>query len=82
MEESRGETVDTIRQKEMKTLVNKQVLQVSNTRSSATFEELKSWKIFHKPSKVVQLENVVAIRAHSKERNKTEEAYYRRGVGA
>ena len=72
----RGEPVDTIRQKKMKTLVNKQVLQVSNTRSSATFEELKSWKIFHKPSKVVQLENVVAIRVHSKERNKTEEAYY------
>jgi hypothetical protein len=61
---------------EQKTLVCKAAKEVATTRSAKTFEELLRWKIFHKPSAFRQVDNVVAIRVHTKERAKTEEAYY------
>ena len=61
---------------ERKTLVATAARVVATTRSANTFEELLRWKIFHKPSTFRHVDNVVAIRVHTKERTKTEEAYY------
>ena len=61
---------------EQKTLVCKAVKEVATTRSAKTFEELLRWKIFHEPSAFRQVDNVVAMRVHTKERTKTEEVYY------
>jgi len=62
--------------KETKRLVNQQVREVASTRSAATFENLKGWKIFKNPSAVVPKGNVVAVRVHNKDRGQTGEQYY------
>ena len=59
--------------KETKRLVNQQVREVASTRSAATFENLKGWKIFKNPSAVVPKGNVVAVRVHKKDRGQTGE---------
>jgi hypothetical protein len=61
---------------ETKRLVDKAPRNVPMLRSGTTFDQLRQWKIFHNPNSMRQDENVVAIRVHTKDRNKTEEAYY------
>ena len=54
----------------------KQALEAATTRSAATFENLKNWKIFKNPSGVEPKRNVVAVRVHQEDHVLTDEHYY------
>ena len=62
--------------RETKQLKCEAMKEIANTRANSTFEGLRSWPIFRNPSTMKQIENVVAVRVHAKDKTQSGEPHY------